>query len=79
MTLVTVLTSGGDVLSGYVDVTSPVHGPARIHRGFAVLRRMPALVLFTSYGRKRWHGTWMAGRVSAATPAAVRQTRPSCC
>ena len=72
VTLVTVLTSGGDVLSGYADVTRPIHGPARVRRGFEVLRKVPSIVLFTSYGRKHWHGTWIAGRVRAATtPAAV--------
>jgi hypothetical protein len=61
-TLFTVLTSGGDVLSGYVDLANPVHGPARVHRGFAVLRKAPALVLFTAHGRKHWHAVWMDGK-----------------
>ena len=65
--LVTVLTSGGDALSGYLDVAKPVHGPARIHRGFEVLRKTPSLVLFTAHGRKHWHATWTAGKSGAAT------------
>jgi hypothetical protein len=66
VTLITVLTSGGDILSGYVDVTNPVHGPDRVHRGFAVLRKTPALVLFTAHGRKHWHATWTSGAAEIA-------------
>ena len=33
VTLITVLTSGGDILSGYVDLANPIHGPARVQRG----------------------------------------------
>ena len=72
VTLLTVLTSGGDILSGYVEVSRPVHGHARIHRDFAVLRKMPALVLFTSHGRKHWRETWLAiksGSTATATAA----------
>ena len=72
VTLVTVLTSGGDVLSGYVDLSAPVHGHARIHRGFAVLRKTPALVLFTAHGRTHWRETWLARElapVGVSTPA----------
>ena len=67
VTLITVLTSGGDILSGYVDVANPVHGPARVHRGFAVLRKTPALVFFTAHGRKHWHAVWTTGTSGGAT------------
>jgi hypothetical protein len=69
VTLLTVLTSGGDILSGYVEVAKPVHGHARIHRDFAVLRKMPALVLFTAHGRKHWQDTWLTIK-KTGTPAA---------
>ena len=67
VTLITVLTSGGDILSGYVDVANPVHGPARVHRGFAVLRKTPTLVLFTAHGRKHWHQAWTTGTSTVTT------------
>ena len=68
VTLITVLTSGGDILSGYVDMAKPVHGPARVHRGLAVLRKAPSLVLFTAHGRKHWHAAWLAGKSGAVGP-----------
>jgi hypothetical protein len=71
VTLLTVLTSGGDILSGFVEVTRPVHGHARIHRDFAVLRKMPALVLFTKHGRTHWRETWLAGKVAAVKTAST--------
>lgn len=69
VTLLTLLTSGGDILSGYFELRRPVHGQARIHRDFAVLRKMPALVLFTAHGRKHWHETWVAGKAGAPSAA----------
>ena len=71
VTLLTLLTSGGDIISGYVEVAKPVHGHARIHRDFGVLRKMPALVLFTAHGRKHWRETWLAGKSGAALPDAT--------
>jgi hypothetical protein len=71
VTLLTVLTSGGDILSGYVEVRKPVHGHARIHRDFAVLRKMPNLVLFTKHGRTHWRETWLAGKATAVKTATV--------
>ena len=69
VTLLTVLTSGGDIISGYVEVSKPVHGHARIHRDFAVLKKMPALVLFTAHGRKHWRETWLAVKAGTAIAA----------
>src|SRR5215207_8330650 len=43
VTLLTLLTSGGDIISGFVEVRKPVYGEDRIHRDFAVLKKMPAL------------------------------------
>jgi hypothetical protein len=69
VTLLTLLTSGGDILSGFFEVRKPVHGHDRIHRDFAVLRKMPALVLFTAHGRKHWRDIWIAGKASAGASA----------
>lgn len=71
VTLLTLLTSGGDIVSGFVEVRRPVHGHERIHRDFAVLRKLPALVLFTAHGRKHWRGIWLAGKTTAAGSAAA--------
>jgi hypothetical protein len=73
VTLLTALTSGGDIVSGYVEVSKPVHGHARIHRDFAVLRKLPSLVFFTAHGRKHWRETWLAvksGTVARTATAA---------
>jgi hypothetical protein len=69
VTLLTLLTSGGDILSGYVEVSKPVHGHARIHRDFNVLKKMPALVLFTAHGHKHWRETWLTIKSGAASTA----------
>jgi hypothetical protein len=66
VSLLTLLTSGGDILSGWVEVRNPVHGHDRIHRDFKVLRKMRALVLFTNHGKTHWRETWLAGKVAAA-------------
>lgn len=77
VTLLTLLTSGGDILSGYVEVRNPIWGKERIHRDFEVLKKLPALVLFTAHGRQHWHETWRtikggakAGSESGSTAAA---------
>lgn len=69
VTLLTLLTSGGDIISGYVEVSKPVHGHDRIHRDFAVLKKMPALVLFTAHGRQHWRETWLAVKAGVPTTA----------
>jgi hypothetical protein len=71
VTLLTLLTSGGDIISGIVEVRKPVHGHARIHRDFGVLKKMPAIVLFTAHGRKHWHDTWLAVKAGTAPGAAA--------
>src|SRR4051812_26788604 len=68
VTVLTLLTSGGDILSGFFEVRKPVWGEDRIHRDFAVLKKMPALVLFTAHGRLRWRDVWLA--LKAGAPAA---------
>ena len=74
VTLLTVLTSGGDILSGYIEVAKPVHGHARIHRDFNVLKKMPALVMFTAHGRRHWRETWIATKAGTFTPASTGAT-----
>jgi hypothetical protein len=69
VTLLTLLTSGGDILSGFVEVRNPIWGKDRIHRDFAVLKKMPALVVFTAHGRQNWRDAWLAIK-SGATAAA---------
>lgn len=69
VTVLTLLTSGGDILSGFVEVRKPVYGEDRIHRDFAVLKKMPALVLFTSHGHLRWRDVWLALKAEAPVPA----------
>ena len=66
MTLLTLLTSGGDIISGFVEVRKPVYGEDRIHRDFAVLKKMPALVHFTAHGRLRWRDVWLAAKSGTA-------------
>lgn len=69
VTLLTLLTSGGDIISGYVEVKKPVYGHDRIHRDFAVLKKMPALVMFTAHGRTHWRATWLALKAQATSAA----------
>lgn len=71
VTLLTVLTSGGDIISGLVEVRKPVHGHARIHRDFGVLKKMPSIVLFTAHGRKHWRETWLTIKSGGALPDAA--------
>jgi hypothetical protein len=69
VTLLTILTSGGDIISGYVEVRKPVYGKDRIHRDFAVLQRMPALVLFTNHGKLHWQDVWLSLKAQAPSAA----------
>ena len=73
VTLLTLLTSGGDILSGWVEVRKPVWGDARIVRDFQVLKKIPSVVLFTAHGRRKWRAAWIAektGTAAAVAPAA---------
>ncbi|MCC6177672.1 MAG: site-2 protease family protein [Chloroflexi bacterium] len=67
VTLLTLLTSGGDILSGFMEVRRPIHGDERIRRDFAILRKMPTLVLFTTHGRQRWQAVWHAIRAGTTS------------
>ncbi len=58
VTALTVLTSGGDILSAIKEIRRPLWGEERIHRDFAVLRRIPNLMMFTAHGRARWQAVW---------------------
>lgn len=58
VTLLTLLTSGGDLATAVVEVRKPLWGEARVHRDFQVLRKIPGVVLFTSFGRERWQAAW---------------------
>jgi hypothetical protein len=62
VTLLTVLTSGGDLLSAFIDVRKPIWGDARIQRDFEVLGKIPSWVLFTAHGRQRWQAAWVEHR-----------------
>jgi len=58
VTLLTIVTSGGDIVSAIMEVTRPVWGDDRIRRDFRVLKRVPTLVVFTQHGRQRWQAVW---------------------
>jgi hypothetical protein len=63
VTLLTVLTSAGDIFSAIKEIRAPLWGEERVHRDFAMLRRIPNLIMFTAHGRRRWRDVW-AGRVT---------------
>lgn len=67
VTLLVALTSGGDIVSGWLEVRTPLWGDARMLRGFAVLRKIPSLVLFTAHGRRHWQTTWLQEKARAST------------
>jgi hypothetical protein len=58
VTLLTALTSGGDIATGLLEARKPLWGEARVRRDFDALRRIPSLVLFTAVGRARWLPVW---------------------
>lgn len=65
-TLLTVLTGAGDIAAYVMERRRPLWGDERVVRDFRLLRKLPALVLFTSYGR-RWEPAWrQLGRPKAA-------------
>jgi len=74
-TLLTVLTSLGDAVGGCLDLARPVSGRCRAERGLLELRRLPALVLFTAYGRAHWRPTWLAHGERAARASTRRGRR----
>ena len=70
VTVLTVLTSAGDVVSGIMEVRRPVWGDERIHRGFRLLSKVPNVMLFTEHGRRRWQAHWAGAQVGRAASAA---------
>ena len=56
--IMAILTSGGDILGLVLEVRRPVWGEERILRDLRILRKLPAMVRFTEYGRARWQPTW---------------------
>jgi hypothetical protein len=69
VTLLTILTSGGDLFSAIVEMRKPIWGDDRIHRDFEVLRKVPNLVLFTAHGRERWQTVWTESKAKRAVAA----------
>ena len=71
VTLLTILTSGGDLFSAIIEMRTPIWGDERIHRDFEVLRKVPNLVLFTAHGRERWQAVWteLKAKRAVAAPA----------
>lgn len=58
VSMMAVLTSGGDILGFIMESRRPVWGEDRIVRDLRILRRLPSLVYFTAYGRDRWSDSW---------------------
>ena len=71
VTLLTVLTSGGDLFSAITEVRNPVWGDDRIVRGFDILRKIPSWVLFTAHGRQRWQAVWLEHKLKRAPAPAT--------
>ena len=71
VTLLTLLTSGGDIASGWVEVRKPLWGDARIVRDFQVLKKIPSVVLFTAHGRQKRQATWIREKAGLAATAPI--------
>jgi hypothetical protein len=56
--LMAVLTSGGDIFGFVMESRRPVWGEERVRRDLRLLRKIPSVVRFTTYGRGRWEPTW---------------------
>jgi hypothetical protein len=69
VTLLTLLTSGGDIFSGWVELRKPLWGDARIHRDFGTLKKIPSWVYFTAHGRRKWQPVWVELKAQAPAPA----------
>jgi hypothetical protein len=65
--IMAVLTSGGDIAGLCMESRRPIWGDDRVLRDLRLLRKIPSLVRFTSYGRVRWEQTWL--ELSAPAPA----------
>lgn len=57
VSVLSVLTSGGDIASWVLERRRPLWGDDRVLRDLRLLRKIPTLVLFTLYGR-RWAPVW---------------------
>ncbi len=53
------LTSGGDIFGLVMESRRPLFGDDRILRDLRILRKIPSMVRFTDYGRRRWEGVWL--------------------
>ncbi|MBI4494063.1 MAG: hypothetical protein HY690_14845 [Chloroflexi bacterium] len=67
VTVLSVLTSGGDLAAFVIERRHPLWGDDRVLRDLRLLRKLPTLVLFTHHGR-RWKPTWQ--QLGAPKPAA---------
>ncbi len=57
VSVLSVLTSGGDIASWVMERRRPLWGDDRVLRDLRLLRKIPTLVLFTLHGR-RWAPVW---------------------
>ena len=71
--IMAVLTSGGDIFGFVMESRRPVWGEERVVRDLRILRKIPSVVRFTTYGRGRWQPTWQelapAGVAMVEAPA----------
>jgi hypothetical protein len=68
VTLLSLLTSGGDIVACVIEHRRPVWGDARIIRDLGMLRKLPTLVRFTEHGR-RWLPVW--AQLGAGQPTGI--------
>ena len=70
VSLVSLLTSGGDVAAFIAERRKPLWGDERVLRDLRLLRKLPSLVWFTPYGQ-RWRPAWQKlGEKPPTGPAA---------
>jgi hypothetical protein len=80
--LLAVLTSLGDLLAWSLERRRPRSSGERVVRDLELLRKLPSVVRFTSYGRRRWGATWgqLASRPTSARiadPGQPEASRPT--
>lgn len=68
ITVLSVLTSGGDIAACVMERRRPLWGDDRILRDLRVLRKLPGVVLFTAHGQ-RWKDIWRG--LNAPEPAGL--------
>jgi hypothetical protein len=73
------LTSLGDLLACLLEQRRPRSTQERIVRDLQLLRRLPSVVRFTSYGQGRWGAAWaeLASRPVTSPSVEVRPPEPS--